>query len=128
MKRYASHFLFLPGYGYLRQFAVEMEGERAVRIFPLSEEVENTEWLPGVILLLDEAIQNDVIPQNDMLPLYEAYFGSDAPIVLSSLPENLSPVSENAERQPVSFIPYQLFPFDFTTMRPVAGTRHRRLR
>ena len=126
MKRYASHFLFLPGYGYLRQFVVEMEGERAVRIFPLSEEVENTEWLPGVILLLNEDIQNDIT-------LYEAYF--DTPLILSSVPESLSLISEclpsfseKVEKQPVSFIPYQLFPFDFTMMRPVAGTRHRRLR
>ena len=53
MKRYASHFLFLPGHGYLKQYVVEIgEGQCVSRIFPLTEEVENTEWLPGVIALL----------------------------------------------------------------------------
>ena len=48
MKRYASHFLFLPGHGYLKQYVVEIgEGQCVSRIFPLTEEVENTEWLPG---------------------------------------------------------------------------------
>ena len=55
MKRYASHFLFLPEYGYLRRQVVETEEGTIVRIFPLTEEVENTEWLPGVILLLPAA-------------------------------------------------------------------------
>ena len=55
MKRYASHFLFLPGHGYLKQYVVEIgEGQCVSRIFPLTEEVENTEWLPGVIALLTE--------------------------------------------------------------------------
>ena len=45
MKRYASHFLFLPGHGYLKQYVVEIgEGQCVSRIFPLTEEVENTEW------------------------------------------------------------------------------------
>lgn len=48
MKRYASHFLFLPGHGYLKQYVVEIgEGQCVSRIFPLTEEVENTEWLPS---------------------------------------------------------------------------------
>ena len=43
MKRYASHFLFLPGHGYLKQYVVEIgEGQCVSRIFPLTEEVENT--------------------------------------------------------------------------------------
>ena len=55
MKRYASHFLFLTGHGYLIQYVVEIgEGQCVSRIFPLTEEVENTEWLPGVIALLTE--------------------------------------------------------------------------
>ena len=36
MKRYASHFLFLPGHGYLKQYVVEIgEGQCVSRIFPL---------------------------------------------------------------------------------------------
>ena len=84
MKRYASHYLFLPERGYLKQHAIEVEAGRVVRIFPLSEEIEDTEWLPGVIVLHRE---------------------SDA-----------------------SLTPFLLYPFDFTTMQPVAGTQRRQLR
>ena len=54
MKRFASHFLFLPAYGYLKQYAVETEEGSVVRIFPLTEEIENVEWLPGAIVLLTQ--------------------------------------------------------------------------
>lgn len=40
MKRFASHFLFLPAYGYLKQYAVETEEGVVVRLFPLTEEME----------------------------------------------------------------------------------------
>jgi len=54
MKRFASHFLFLPAYGYLKQYAVETEEGVVVRLFPLTEEMENVEWLPGAIVLLTQ--------------------------------------------------------------------------
>ncbi len=85
MKRFASHYLFLPGYGYLRQYAVEVDDGCAVRIFPLEGEAENVEWFPGVIALFPE--------------------GPDGVL-----------------------LPYLYYPFDFKSMQPVAGTRHRRLR
>ena len=54
MKRFASHFLFLPAYGYLKQYVVETEEGIVVRLFPLTEEIENVEWLPGAIVLLTQ--------------------------------------------------------------------------
>jgi hypothetical protein len=54
MKRFASHFLFLPAYGYLKQYAIETEEGMVVRLFPLTEEIENVEWLPGAIVLLTQ--------------------------------------------------------------------------
>ena len=41
MKRFDSHFLFLPAYGYLKQYAIETEEGMVVRLFPLTEEIEN---------------------------------------------------------------------------------------
>lgn len=109
MKRYASHFLFLPGYGYLKQYAVEMKEGCVVGIFPLSEEIENTEWMPGVIALLrSEQVEETVL------------FEESAPL-LSSVPSDI-------ERLLSDLTPYLFFPFDFTTMQPVSGTRHRLLR
>lgn len=105
MKRYASHFLFLPGHGYLKQYAIEMEGEQVIRIFPLTEEVENTEWLPGIIALLH--------------PKSPLFFDIDN--LLSAVPQGI-------EEELPALIPFSFFPFDFTEMRPAAGTRHRQLR
>ena len=51
MKRFASHYLYAPDTGFLKQQVVEMEGEYVVRFFPLTEEIESVEWLPGVIEL-----------------------------------------------------------------------------
>lgn len=108
MKRYASHFLFLPEYGYLRRQVVETEEGTIVRIFQLTEEVENTEWLPGVMLLLPAADAD--MPE----------FGRQRNLLEAMPPE--------VEEKLSSFTPVVLFPFDFTTMRPVAGTQRRPLR
>ena len=52
IKRYASHFIFLPGHGYLKQYVVGVEEGQVVSAFPLTEEIEGVEWFPGVIALL----------------------------------------------------------------------------
>lgn len=106
MKRYASHLLFLSDYGYLKQYAIEMEGESVNRIFPLTEEVENTEWMPGVIALL----------RNPEVPLI-----FDESPLLSAVPQSI-------EELLLSSTPYLFSPFDFTTMQPAAGTRRKQLR
>lgn len=51
MKRFASHYLYVPDTGFLKQQVVEMKGKYVVRFFPLTEEIESVEWLPGVIEL-----------------------------------------------------------------------------
>lgn len=53
-RRIASHCLFLPGHGYLRMHALEMEDGYVHRIYPLKEEVEDMEWMPGVIALFPD--------------------------------------------------------------------------
>lgn len=51
MRRYASHYLIHPSLGMLKQQIVEVEQGVAVCHYPLIEELENVEWLPGVITL-----------------------------------------------------------------------------
>lgn len=60
MKRYASHYLYIPAIGFLKQQVVELSEGRVVRFFPLTEEIESVEWMPGVIELVTE--QGVVIP------------------------------------------------------------------
>lgn len=83
MKRFASHYLYVPNTGFLKQHVIEMEEEYVVRFFPLTEEIESVEWVPGVI---------ELAPQDN---------------------------------KRCAFI---LYPFDFKTMQPVAGTQRRQLR
>lgn len=109
MKRYASHFLFFPKCGYLKQYAIEMEKGCVVGIFPLSEEIENTEWMPGVIAMLRSEQLEETALFEDVVPL------------LSSVPSDI-------EKRLSDLTPYLFFPFDFTTMQPVYGTRRRQLR
>lgn len=114
MKRYASHYLFFPGYGYLKQYVVEIEGGCVVRIFPLIDEVENAEWLPGVIVLLHP--ENSCIEETAI----ESVLQFDITSRLSSVPLAF-------EEQFPFFVPYLLYPFDFVKMQPVSETRSRRL-
>ena len=58
MKRFASHYLFVPESGFLKQYVVELEEERVVRFFPLTEEIESVEWMPGVIVLSKEKAED----------------------------------------------------------------------
>ncbi|WP_304696605.1 hypothetical protein [uncultured Bacteroides sp.] len=114
MKRYASHFLFLPGHGCLKQYVVEMgEGQGASRVFPLTEEVENTEWLPGVIVLL---------------PFEEAHLGQETVGLSFDKCHNiLTAVPPGIEEKLPYLVPWLFSPFDFTTMQPGAGTQRKLL-
>lgn len=54
MKRFASHYLYVPDTGFLKQHVIEVEEEYVVNFFPLTEEIESVEWMPGVIELVPE--------------------------------------------------------------------------
>lgn len=134
MKRYASHFLFLPGYGYLKQCAVEVEEGCAVHVFSLSEEVEDTEWLPGAIILLTEEELKELDIES---PLSDASgnYGRILNKLLMNSGKTIGEFSQNLLVIPPALTkgtsrlrPVYFSCFDSTTMRPVAGTRHRQLR
>ena len=118
MKRFAAHYLLLPEVGFIRQQVVEITDDgRVCHIFPLTEEIESVEWMPGLIALFPESeIKN--------IPVFQF----NLPVVsdqTSSCSKEFLAVSE--ERGEVLF-PNLFYPFDFTSMQPVAGTRHRLLR
>ena len=61
MKRFASHYLLIPAVGYMKQQVVEITDEGVVRgVFPLTEEIESVEWMPGVIVLLFESQMEEI--------------------------------------------------------------------
>lgn len=49
MRRYASHYLRLPGGECLKMQVVEVSAGRYVRHFPLAEEAEDIVWIPGTL-------------------------------------------------------------------------------
>lgn len=112
MKRYAAHFIFIPGCGYFKQCMVEVEQDNVMSVFPLTEEIEGVEWFPGVIALLDK--RNAVVEWNNVFP-------KQADILREF------PLSFGKGRFLQGLVPYLFYPFNFTSMQPVAGTRHRQL-
>lgn len=113
MKRYASHFLFLPGYGYLKQYVIETEEGCVTRAFPLTEEIENVEWLPGAIVLL--TTKELKVCDNDSINLSV------------KLPHNILKEFPTLICRDYSMVPVYFSHFDIKTMLPVSGTRHRLL-
>lgn len=113
-RRFASHFILLPGQGYLKQYIVEVSDSYATSLFSLTEEMEDVEWFPGVIALLPEQVIT---------------FGEYTDIFLKSYPVLLElPQDFSRELASAGLIASLFFPFDFTSMQPAAGTRHRLLR
>lgn len=102
--RFAAHYIYLSGLGYLKQGGIEIIDNHITRIFLLNEEMENTEWLPGIIALLES-------------PLFPV---DEVPVFLQSVPCDF-------EYSQCGLSVYHFFPFDFTCMCPVSGTRHRQL-
>ena len=103
MKRFAAHYLWTPQTGLQKQFVVEVANEgNVLRTFPLTEEIESVEWYPGIICLLPKKeISFDELKQALSLPITDC-------------------------KQPQLYA-HLFYPFDFISMQPVDGTRHRLL-
>jgi hypothetical protein len=85
MKRFASHYLLIPAVGYMKQQVVEITDEGVVRgVFPLTEEIESVEWMPGVIVLLSES-QVEEIKNTGMILKNIPVFQINLPNVLMSI-------------------------------------------
>lgn len=112
-KRFSAHYVYSPSVGYLKQAVVEVdECGCAVALSLLLEEVEGVEWLPGVIILVaDQDSVSDFSQQQLVadLTLFNTYI-------------------QTCQSVGLPLRPYLLYPFDFTSMQPVAGTRHKLLR
>ena len=81
MKRFASHYLLIPDVGFMKQQVVEINDEGIAQgIFPLTEEIESVEWMPGVIVLLS-ARQMEEIKNTGMILKNIPVFQSNLPIV-----------------------------------------------
>lgn len=114
IRRYASHYLLLPEYGFLKQQVVEIRDGYVLHIFPLTEELEFTEWMPGVIVLLKE---EDPCPKEEIYRLFQSPYR-----LLREMPADIQ--TSVAGERPA----YLLYPFDFKRMMPGDDTEIRRLK
>ena len=135
MKRFASQFLFLPVYDcYLKQYVVETEEGLVVRLFPLTEEIENVEWLPGAIVLLTQEELKELDKNSLTINAFqdfskisvEFYYNSSE--ILLKFPRNLLITTPPSIDGRCRLLPVYFSNFDITTMLPVVGTRHKLLR
>ncbi|MCE8732969.1 hypothetical protein [Bacteroides thetaiotaomicron] len=125
MKRFAAHYLLLPDVGFIRQQVVEIADEGYVRdVFPLTEEIESVEWMPGLIALLPV----NEIKNTEMFSKNISVFQFNFPIVSDQTSQCFKEALAVSEKRGEVLFPYLFYPFDFTSMQPVAGTRHRLLR
>ena len=128
MKRFASHYLLIPAVGYMKQQVVEITDEGVVRgVFPLTEEIESVEWMPGVIVLLSES-QMEEIKNTGMILKNIPVFQINPSNILNQSSQCFKEALAVSEKRGEVLFPYLFYPFDFTSMQPVAGTRHRLLR
>lgn len=51
MRQVAVHKIYYDGSHILSKGVAVIDGEQVVKIFPLTEEIESTEWIGGVIFL-----------------------------------------------------------------------------
>lgn len=125
MKRFAAHYLLLPDVGFIKQQVIEIADDGHVcHIFPLTEEIESVEWMPGLIALFPE----NEIKNTEMFEKNIPVFQFNLPIVSDQTSPCFREFFAASEKRGEVLFPYLFYPFDFTSMQPVAGTRHRLLR
>ena len=113
MKRFASHYLLIPAVGYMKQQVVEITDEGVVRgVFPLTEEIESVEWMPGVIVLLSES-QMEEIKNTGMIlkniPVFQINLPSASVSHQSS--QCFNEYLQEAEKKGEALFPYLFYPF-----------------
>lgn len=117
VKRFAAHYLFMPDLGFVKQHVVEIADGGVVRnVFPLTEEIESVEWLPGVIALLN-SLSSDI-------PMFSASDFNAFHQTSQCFTDTLTLRQKAGE----VLYSYLLYPFDFISMQPVVETRSRLLR
>ena len=118
----------MPDVGFIKQQVVEITDEGVVRdTFPLTEEIESVEWMPGVIVLLP-ADQLEEIKNTGMILKNIPVFQINLPSVSNQSSQCFNEYLQEAEKKGEVLFPVLFYPFDFISMQPVDGTRHRLLR
>ena len=104
MKRFASHYVYTPSFGFLKQHVVEINDEGyVVSLYRLEEEIESIIWTPGVIRL----VPSDCLPEQALI--------FEKPEIRTN-----SVDSKNIDSLKLSAV--RLYPFNFVEMKSTADT------
>ncbi|NDV81947.1 hypothetical protein [Bacteroides sp. 51] len=110
MKRFASHYLYIPSYGFLKQYVVEVNNDGHVTaLYPLREESESIIWTPGVILLVTPEWLTKIEEWQGSIIFEHKQIKTELPVEYN----NMASIELAAVR---------LYPFDFTQMQPTGST------
>ena len=103
----------MPDVGFIKQQVVEITDEGVVRdTFPLTEEIESLEEIKNTGMILKNIPVFQINPSNILNQSSRCF------------EESLKELKEKGE----VLFPVLFYPFDFISMQPVDGTRHRLLR
>ena len=104
MKRFASHYVYTPSLGFLKQHVVEINDEgHAVSLYRLEEEIESIIWTPGVIRLVPDGS----LP--DQLLIFEK-------------PEIRTDSIDFKNLKSLKLTAIRLYPFNFSEMKATTDT------
>lgn len=122
MKRFASHYLYLKAYGFLKQYIVEVNDHGyACHLSPLTEEAESVVWSPGIIALLPSSFRleknDEEANTNQKDKMIQSFFKTGTVEIKHELPEFYK--NDIAQHK---LIAVRLYPFDFVVMQPVSDT------
>lgn len=114
MKRFASHYLYIPSHGFLKQHVIEIDSNGYVTtLYPLKEEVESVIWIPGVIAFITAPLLQDVKERQWKGSNIIAFEQKD---IKTELPVGFNNVDA------LKLTAVRLYPFDFTQMQPIEST------
>lgn len=117
MKRFASHYLYLPSCGFLKQYVVEFGmNDYIAALYPLKEEVESTSWVSGVIILLPQVFLDEKVENEKSTGWLKDIFDSNN--MLNELPDEYNKRSLISSK----LLPFRLYPFDYERMQPKENT------
>lgn len=106
-RRFTANYLHIPGVGLFKLRVVEIGDEGAgVRVFELTEELENVSWVSGLLVLCRK---NDAA---DKLPPDYCRCNPDIPAGFF---------------RELEFELYRVYPFDFPNMKPFEDSRFYKL-
>lgn len=124
MKRFTSHYIHIPSYGFIKQFIVELNEEGYVSsLYKFVEEAESIIWTPGVIGIFDlQTLQIENINEINEDEIYKKLTFSDSSPLKTELPVKYRGNIDNLHLDAIRF-----YPFDYTLMKPTSDTRFQTL-